>query len=724
MSKGAGFVTLIAFAKRQVLGKALLALSMAVAIAGCLMAPQACAAPDVTIEVAPSGRDHSPAGATRTAVLLGPVRSLDFAISLAREVRQVRPQVRDIAVVLAPGIHRLATPVKLGPQDSGTRQAPFVIEGSPSGDTILRGSVALAPARGLPADISRQFERLGPVARAQIRAYSMPQSLSTARHIDTARPQSLSILLERFSPTTVPSLAFEVFDATGAMVPARWPNAGWGKVVGPAGDGWWSLTLDAPRLDAWRGEPDLWAAGYWKFDYSYERHRVRDVGQRTLTLATPFVLGLKPGARFHVYHALAELDEAGEWYRDHARNLLYAWPRGSAEQVRELEVTVAESAFVSQGASHIHIKNLTIERFFGDGVRVASGRDIRIDNSTIRWTGLHGASFVDAPESGIANSDISDTGEGGVLLSGGDRQKLLPARQFVRACRIMRYARIGYTFKPAVDMHGVGNIVADSYIADAPNFGIQFQGNDHLIEGNEITGVVNDTTDSGAIYTGKDWTAQGTVVRHNYLHDIRGRHDGFETKGVMFDDFASGHTVRGNLFLRVEQPVFIGGGRDNLIEGNVFIASEPAIHIDARGLDWSTKYVVDPASEQRVRMSQVPIASQPWRGRYPNLPDLLADEPGDAKRNVTRGNVMIASDAYRLETLAQASKQTLGPEFGSGWTAPTFKPAKVAAIIKAATAAEAGALVAADLAAGQGPLLAYERMDQAATAGRPGRRPP
>ena len=198
-------------------------------------------------------------------------------------------------------------------------------------------------------------------------------------------------------------------------------------------------------------------------------------------------------------------------------------------------------------------------------------------DSTIRWTGLHGASFVDSAESGIATSDISDTGEGGVLLSGGDRRTLAPAGLFVRDCRIVRFARIGHTFKPAVDIHGVGNIVAGNYIAEAPNFAVMFQGNDHLIEGNEITDVVNDTSDAGALYSSHDWTARGTIIRGNFLHDIKGRQPGFETKGVYLDDYTSGIAVRGNLFLRVEKPVFIGGGRDNLIEGNVFIASPPAV---------------------------------------------------------------------------------------------------------------------------------------------------
>lgn len=681
---------------------------------------------DVVIEVAPSGRDQLPASALTSGARLGPVRTIDYAVALARDVRRVRPDARDLAIVLSPGLHRIETPVKLGPGDSGTAGAPLVIRGSTAGDTVIRGSVPILAEAGGAKPGDPRLQRLGAAARSNVRVYRMPERLAAIRQIDTARPQSLSIVLERFTPLKVPSVPFEVFDDAGALVPARWPNTGWGRVEAPAGDGWWTFTTDAPRSADWQGEPDLWTAGYWKFDYAYERHQVRHVEPRTLHLATPFVLGLKPGARFHVYHALAELDAPGEWYRDHASNTLIAWPRARAARRSLLEVSVAASAFQIEGASHIQIKDLTIERFHGDAVRVTGSSHVVVEASTIRWAGLRAAAFVDSRESGIANSDISDTGEGGVLLAAGDRQLLLPAGLFVRNCRIIRFARIGRTFKPAVDMHGVGNVIAENYIADAPSFGIQFQGNDHRIEGNEITGVVDETTDSGAIYTGKDWTARGTVLRHNFLHDLQGRaHQGqtepFEVKGIYLDDFASGLTVQGNLFLRVEQPVFLGGGRDNLVSGNVFVASQPAVHIDARGLEWAAKYVVDPASDLRTRLSAIPVSASIWRERYPQLPNLLADSPGVAQRNVSRGNVFVAGQAYRLATQAEASKQALGPDFGAGGVSLPIKPALVASVLTAKTATDVGALIGLDLAAAGAAALPYDTMDRASRAGRPSR---
>ncbi len=642
-------------------------------------------------------------------------RDLPHALEIARTLRRDRETA--IEIVLAPGLHRLDAPVLIGPQDSGTPDHPLVLRGAANGQTIVKGSVQISPEPGLVSG----YERLPPAARMSTRLYRLPARLAPIRQVDTARPQSLAILVERFMPTLAPSVPFEIFDQKGALRPARWPNTGWAAADGPGtgsgtGEEWWTLNLAAPRIEAWRGEPDLWTAGYWKWDYSYERHRVSGIrapalGPPTLRLTTPFVFGLKPGARASVYHALAELDQPGEWYRDHERNVLLAWPPTSDPR---LEVSIVETAFAISGASHIRIADLTIERFHGDAVRVSGGRDVIVERSTLRWAGMRGATFLDARDSGVVSSDIEDTGEGGVLLAGGDRTTLTPARMFVRNSRIVRFARIAHTFKPGIDIMGVGNIAAHNYIAEAPHLAIQVQGNDHLVDSNEITDVVNDTTDSSALYTGHDWTAGGTVIRNNFIHDLRGRRPGFETKGVYLDDFTSGVTVSANLFLRVEQPVFIGGGRDNIVESNVFIAAEPAIHIDSRGEDWAAQYVTNPTSDLRRRLTAVPTASATWRKRYPSLAQILRDEPAVAKRNVSLENTVIGGKPYFFETRGDPKKQIL-----TG-LAPTGEISidQIATLTSRATANDVGRWITATLPAGSAARLPFATMDRARRAGR------
>ena len=117
--------------------------------------------------------------------------------------------------------------------------------------------------------------------------------------------------------------------------------------------------------------------------------------------------------------------------------------------------------------------------------------------------------------------------------------------------------------------------VAHNLIHDAPHIAVIFGGNNHIIEYNEIYNVCYESNDAGAIYAGRDWTMRGTVIRYNYMHHI----SGFKGKGcvgVYLDDMYCGTKIYGNLFYRVTRAAFIGGGRDNIVENNLFVECTPS----------------------------------------------------------------------------------------------------------------------------------------------------
>ena len=205
----------------------------------------------------------------------------------------------------------------------------------------------------------------------------------------------------------------------------------------------------------------------------------------------------------------------------------------------------------------------------------------------------------------------------------------------MRDCRIRDYAQLARTQSPAITLEGVGQVVEGNYIHDTDEYAILLRGNAHRVAWNEIARVLSGSTDSGAIYSGRDWTARGTVIEHNYLHDIRAA-PGFEIKGVYLDDMASGFTVRDNLFVRVDQPVFLGGGRDNRVADNLFVESSPAIHVDARGRTWARDAITDPQSELRAAFAAMPVGSKLWRARYPGLATILQDDPAAARNSLDR----------------------------------------------------------------------------------------
>jgi hypothetical protein len=357
---------------------------------------------------------------------------------------------------------------------------------------------------------------------------------------------------------------------------------------------------------------------------------------------------------------LEELDEPGEWYGDAARGLLLVWPPAGADD-SQLHLSSLVSVVEMRDASHVRLEHLVIEGARGDAVSVSGGRDVILANCLLRHAGLRGASLVGTAHQ-LVNSEIRDTGQGGAQLLGGDRLTLTPAAVRAEGNRFTNFNHWVRTYRPALLLGGVGNEAIGNLIEGGPHTAMMFYGNDHLIAENVLLRLATETGDVGAIYTGMDWTARGTVIRHNVLQDIRG--PGLHgSRGVYLDDQASGITVQGNVFVRVDRAVFIGGGKDNQVDGNLFIASSPAIHLDDRGLTWQRDQTMAADGLLRRRLAAVP-----WRGpaysRYPELAMLLEQDPGRPSGNIARRNAVHDSERLHFEGKAQ-SELLLDRFFGS-----------------------------------------------------------
>jgi hypothetical protein len=119
---------------------------------------------------------------------------------------------------------------------------------------------------------------------------------------------------------------------------------------------------------------------------------------------------------------------------------------------------------------------------------------------------------------------------------------------------------------------------------------------------------------------------------------------------VYLDDAASGIQIIGNVFYRAGRAAFIGGGRDNLVQNNIFVDCEPSVHVDARGVGWMHETISGIMPE---RLRAVPYRQSPWKERYPQLLTLLEDEPGRPKYNVIRRNISWGGTWLNAEKAAE-----------------------------------------------------------------------
>jgi len=119
--------------------------------------------------------------------------------------------------------------------------------------------------------------------------------------------------------------------------------------------------------------------------------------------------------------------------------------------------------------------------------------------------------------------------------------------------------------------------------------------------------------------------------------------------GVYLDDCFSSAEISSNIFFDVATPILIGGGRDNRVTNNLFVRCRRAFHLDARGLGWASGVGRFATKELLDLNYQKP----PWSVRYPELLNILEDEPLAPKGNVLARNVCWGGPWGWIEPKAQ-----------------------------------------------------------------------
>jgi len=562
----------------------------------------------------------------------GPLRTLEGARAAIRTTKQAGPLPHGgVTVYLRGGIYHITKTFELSDEDGGTDAAPIVYRAHGSEQVRLIGG--------------KEISGFGPIADETVRKRIDAKCRDKIQQVDL-KAQGVTdfgrLTPRGFGRRTYPA-ALELFFDGKPMQLARWPNRGWANTASvPAGPQGGKFTYEDDRPQRWAKADDIWLHGYWTQDWadSYVSVKSIDTDAREIVTREPHgVYGYKAGKRYYALNLLEELDEPGEWYLDRTSGMLYFWPPKPLAD-GEVFVSILQEPVISlKNAAHITLQGLTIEFVRGNAIEIAGGNNNAIVGCSLCNIGNVAVTIDGGTRNGVRGCEIYEAGDGGIRLAGGDRKMLTPAENYALNNHIHHYSRWVRTYRPAIGVSGVGNRAAHNLIHDGPHTAMLFGGNEHLLEFNEVYDVCRETGDVGAFYTGRDWTTRGSVIRHNYFHDIHGPY----THGAMavyLDDAASGTTIFGNIFYRASHAVFIGGGRDNVVENNVFVECDPAVHIDARGLGWAKKHIAKGGGWHMYRKLQaVNFDKPPYSRRYPKLATILQDDPAVPKGNVVMRNI-------------------------------------------------------------------------------------
>jgi len=441
---------------------------------------------------------------------------------------------------------------------------------------------------------------------------------------------------------------------------ARWPDEGFAFTGDIVGKGRFYCDAGKEKLEKWKEEKFLKAYGYWFYEWAAQHMEIESVDSESciVSIRNPdsYEYGYKKGAMYFIYNGLSEINQPGEWCLNSDTGEIYFYPPSDIEKGDVIVSINTQPLIEIRNASKIRIENIVFENSRKEGITAYNGDDIIIEKCTFRNLGGWAIRQTSANNSKIRDCEIYNVGEGGIYIEGGSRKTLTPGNNQIVNNLIHDFSLWIRIYRPAIQINGVGNRVANNLIYNAPHMAIGWAGNENIIEFNEIHSVVLETNDAGAIYSGRDPSMQGNIIRYNYFHDI-GRITGHGVASVYFDDGHCGNTVYGNIFYRACKPgrgnfgaVFIHGGRYNTIENNIFLECEQAYNESPWNQKLWNDFWTKPPYNQRIFGEEVDVRKEPYLSKYPWLINILND---------TRPNVLARNIVYKCKAFIDRGKPEL-----------------------------------------------------------------
>lgn len=591
--------------------------------------------------VAPHGSDS--ADGSRSAPFASPERARD-AIRELKALQKLPPE--GASVSFEPGRYLRKKTLLLTSEDAGKPGATIVWRAASPRNTILDAGLHLKEGDFHPLD-EGDIKRLDSQAAGKV--FYMDLGSMGVAHVG---PYPLNFdtgggIVE--------------FYANGERLPiSRWPNSDSAKIERVTDKG-----LTGPgepkrvgkfisrenRLTRWPVARGVWVEGYWRVPWDNRTVKVDsiDPDRREITLAAPVAGGI--GSKYAgpegsgaepwwAVNLLEEIDQPGEWSVDFSNARLYWWPTEGWKTASLVLADFGEPLIRAENTAYLILEGFDVENGLANGIEVRGSHHVEVLNCKVRNLAGSGIVVQKGESNTVRSCDVTSVGQSGIVLSGGTRATLTPCNHLAENNHIQRVGILKKTYAPGilVGIFGAGDAVgcrvAHNFIHDVPHAGIQYGGNNHVFEFNEISRAVLTSDDMGAFYTTNDWSSCGNVLSHNFVHH--------SPNAVSFymDDGDSGDDVLGNVCYEMQAGPAVCGGHHNTVQNNLVIRCKRGLFMDARGVPRG----YDKQSNLYKKLNAVPYNMAPWTTQYPYLKELPNTDTRLPQGNRVSGNVTVACE--------------------------------------------------------------------------------
>lgn len=535
----------------------------------------------VDFYVSPKGNDgwSGKLAAPNRARSDGPFLTIAAALNAVREVRASQGRNVPVNVWIRKGTYLLDKTLELGPEHSGSENAPTVIAAYKNEKPRISGGV---PLTGWRVENGAWKLHLPQVQAGEW--YFEQLFVNGQRRYRPRLPKRGYYFIAQAAPTTEKNKGkgFDGFVYRDEDIRPDWHN------------------IDDVHLLCFQ----IWSMA--RMTIESVDPATKTVRLKSPTLAEIWFTALDAGKRYIVENVREALTEPGEWYLDRkSGELTYLPMKGERPEKAEVFAPRLEYLLVVRGkpdekqwAEHIEFRGLTFEHSnwvtdrggyqaaqaewpIGGAVHFHGCRHVRLNNSVVRHVGGYAVEIHHASQRcAVENSTLTDMGAGGVkigLTTYVQDPELLASHNRIHNNLIAHGGRM----HPAGIGVWVGaspyNVISHNEICDFYYTGISLgwawgyfnagaQGN--IIEYNHVHHIGQGVlSDMGATYSLS--LSPGAVQRYNVFHDIESYSYG--GWGIYFDEGTGDMLAENNLVYRCSSAGFHQHyGINNIVRNNIF----------------------------------------------------------------------------------------------------------------------------------------------------------